>query len=123
MKKNENRIQEVTCIGCPNGCQVAVTFQDGEILSIEGYLCPTGENYARAECTHPERTLTTLMTPKYEGKPIPVRTSKPIPKDKIELCLKKIHAFHPETPVAIGDVLIKNIANLHVDVIATRDQE
>jgi CxxC motif-containing protein len=123
MKATAPRIQEITCIGCPNGCQVAVTLRGNDILSIEGNLCPTGENYAKAECTNPQRMLTTLMTPTFDGKPIAVRTSGPVPKDKIELCLKKIHAFHPKAPVAIGDVLIENLADLGVDVIATRHSD
>ena len=50
--------RELTCIGCPMGCQITVELESGEVLSVTGNTCKIGENYAKNEVTHPERTVT-----------------------------------------------------------------
>ncbi len=54
-------IQTVTCIRCPRGCSVAVHFDDEKIVEVSGNACPRGNSYARAEVTHPVRTVTTTI--------------------------------------------------------------
>ena len=39
--------KELTCIGCPLGCRIRVTLQDGQICLIDGNTCKNGEKYAR----------------------------------------------------------------------------
>ncbi len=34
-------VRELTCIGCPLGCQLTVTMGNGEI-KVEGNTCPRG---------------------------------------------------------------------------------
>ena len=36
--------KELTCIGCPVGCTVTVTMQDGTVTDITGNTCPRGKN-------------------------------------------------------------------------------
>ena len=43
-------VRELTCIGCPLGCQLTVTMGNGEI-KVEGNTCPRGEAYAKKEVT------------------------------------------------------------------------
>ena len=45
----------LTCIGCPLGCTVEVTTENGQILSVTGNTCKRGEDYARKEVTNPTR--------------------------------------------------------------------
>ena len=52
-------IRELTCIGCPMGCQLRATLEDGVVTAVTGNTCPRGDAYARKECVHPERTVTT----------------------------------------------------------------
>ena len=51
-------IRELTCIGCPMGCQLRATLEDGVVTAVTGNTCPRGDAYARKECVHPERTVT-----------------------------------------------------------------
>ena len=54
--------RELTCIVCPRGCSLKVTFTpDGKIDSISGNACKRGITYAENECTHPKRTVTTTV--------------------------------------------------------------
>ena len=41
-------VRELTCIGCPLGCQLTVTMGNDEI-KVEGNTCPRGEAYAKKE--------------------------------------------------------------------------
>ena len=34
----------LTCIGCPLGCTVEVTTENGQILSVTGNTCKRGED-------------------------------------------------------------------------------
>ncbi len=39
----------ITCIVCPNGCNVTVKEQEGGELLVEGFECKRGDKYARDE--------------------------------------------------------------------------
>ena len=77
-------IRELTCIGCPMGCQLRATLEDGVVTAVTGNTCPRGDAYARKECVHPERTVT--GTVRVLGGPlpvVPVRTQGEVPKEKV----------------------------------------
>lgn len=118
----EKRI--LTCIGCPMGCQIEVTMDGDEVISLSGNTCKRGDTYARAEVTHPVRTVT--GTVRVSGGDIPmvsVKTATDIPKEKISEIIDTIHSTSVTAPVKIGDVLIADVADTGVDVIATKEIE
>ena len=41
--------RKLTCIVCPIGCVLEVHYNDNEILSVQGNLCPRGRDYAEKE--------------------------------------------------------------------------
>ncbi|MBQ6474021.1 MAG: DUF1667 domain-containing protein [Victivallales bacterium] len=112
--------KEITCIGCPMGCQITAILEDDRIVELAGYTCPRGEIYARKECTTPERTITTLMVVPGVTMPVCVKTAGSVPKARIAECLKAIHATVPALPVKEGQVLLANVCGTGVDVVATR---
>lgn len=100
--------KELTCICCPIGCRLSVILDGKQIESISGNTCKRGEEYAKSECTNPLRTVTsTVMTAK--GIPLPVNTDRAIPKDKIFECMKIINSTVVNTPVKIGEILVKDV--------------
>lgn len=116
--------RELTCIVCPLGCKIEVTFSDaeaGKIESITGNTCRRGEEYAIAECTHPVRTLTSTVLCE-DGSVVAVKTNGPIPKEAIFDCMKAVNLCRAPLPVHIGDVLIENICDTGVDLIATANR-
>jgi len=122
---NENELPEgfkdIRCIICPTGCLVHVENIDGELI-IEGHSCKRGEEYAREEFVAPKRILTTTMQVESGFLPlIPVRSEKPIPKDKLEEILKEIAKVKTKAPIKMGDVLIQNVLGLDINIIASRD--
>lgn len=110
----------ITCITCPQSCQITLKSEDGNLLSIEGYTCKRGEEYARNEFYHPVRILTSSA--KVEGADVPlvsVRSNKPIPKELQINCIREIHKLRLHAPISRYDILIKNILNTGADIIAT----
>jgi CxxC motif-containing protein len=113
--------KDIRCIICPTGCQIHVENISGELI-IEGHSCKRGEVYAREEFIAPKRLLTTTMRVENGLLPlIPVRSDKAILKEKLQMALKEIAKIKITAPIKMGDVLIENILNLDVNIIASRD--
>ena len=55
----ENR--DLICIGCPLGCPLTVTIENGEVTEVKGNTCPKGDAYARKEVTNPTRIVTSTV--------------------------------------------------------------
>lgn len=116
----ENR--ELTCIGCPLGCQITVTMENGEVTAVAGNTCPRGDAYARKEVTNPTRVVTSIV--KVSGGPIAAvscKTKEDIPKNKIFDILEELKPVVLQAPVKIGDVVVANVAGTGVDVVATKN--
>ncbi|NBK79654.1 DUF1667 domain-containing protein [bacterium D16-76] len=115
-------VREITCISCPLGCPLRVELDEaGAVLSVTGNTCKRGEDYGRKEVTAPTRTVTSTI--KVEGAGVPVtsvRTERDIPKEKIFTCMEEIRQAVVKAPVAIGDVVIENVAGTGVNVRATK---
>lgn len=102
---------ELVCIKCPRGCLITI---DGD--SVKGNLCPKGKEYAIEEQISPMRTVTTLI--KVNGKIVPVKTSKDIPKSMIDRVLKEAESVDVKD-TKIGMIVKENILNLGVDLVVT----
>lgn len=114
---------EFTCIVCPLGCRLRVLHEDGKIVSVEGSRCPRGVVYAQNEI-EPKRTLITVVEVVGGDQPVvSVKTSKPIPKNLIPEAMCFLARVVVKAPVKAGDVLVKNLLDLGVDVVATRNVE
>ncbi|MDY3006649.1 DUF1667 domain-containing protein [Anaerococcus sp. AGMB00486] len=117
--------KELTCINCPLGCNVIVTMDDkGEIQDITGNTCKRGEIYARNEVKNPVRMVTSTVKV-IGGKlySVPVKTSDAIAKDKMKEAMYEINKASIKAPVHIGDVVVNNIANTGIDLIATANRK
>ena len=116
---------ELTCISCPLGCPPRVeTDENGQVVSVTGNTCKRGEIYGRKEVTAPERVITSTV--KVEGGTaplVPVRTKTEIPKGKIWECMAAIRKTTVNAPVKLGDVVIPNVAETGVDVVAAKTVE
>ena len=117
--------RNLTCIGCPLGCQIEVMMDEQDnILLITGNTCQNGEKYARKEVTAPTRIVTSSVQvygSKKGERMVPLKTASDIPKDKIMDVIRSLRGMSVPCPVRIGDVLMHNIADTGVDVIATKN--
>ncbi len=111
-------MKELICIICPKGCRLKVD----ENFNVEGNSCIRGVSYAKAELTNPTRMVTsTVLIKNGVINRLPVATSNAIPKDKIMDVMSEINKQKVIAPIYVGDIIIKNVLNLGVDIVATRE--
>ncbi|MEE9151300.1 MAG: DUF1667 domain-containing protein [Thermoplasmata archaeon] len=116
--------KEITCIICPISCQIIIEHRDGTIKSIEGFQCEKGKVYAEEELLSPVRALTTTIMVKDGVLPlVSVKTNKPVPKEKLFKVMDAISGVEVDAPVNIGDVLVENVFDLNIDIVATKNVE
>lgn len=114
--------RELTCIGCPVGCMLEVTLENGVVIDVNGNTCLIGKNYAEKECTNPTRIVTSSVKVRNgEINTVSVKTESDIPKSKIMQCIEELKGIVMEAPVYIGDIIVANIAETGVNIIATKD--
>ena len=112
--------KELTCIGCPLGCQVTVEMDGDIIRNISGYTCSRGKIYAEKEVTNPTRIVTsTVRVTGGERASVSVKTKEDIPKSKIFEVVKALRYVNVKAPVKIGDIIEENIAGTGVAIVAT----
>ena len=122
--------KELTCIGCPMGCQITVDIENGTVIGVKGNSCKIGDNYARREVVNPMRIVTSSVPvldngeAPCEGKHyarISVKTATEIPKAKIMDVMDAIRRTYATAPVKIGDVILHDIAGTGVALVATKN--
>jgi CxxC motif-containing protein len=117
---------EMVCIVCPVGCHLEVTKDDNAATGyiVTGATCKRGEVYGVKELTNPTRMLTSTV--KIKGalvRRLPVRTSTAIPKGKIFECMAEINKIEVNAPVKCGSIIIENVLNTGVNIIASRSMD
>nr|MDO8088871.1 DUF1667 domain-containing protein [Candidatus Sigynarchaeum springense] len=114
--------KDVICIICPNSCAITVKqMADGGKLIIEGQGCNRGETYATDEFLAPKRTLATTVRIRGAFIPLlPVRSSVPVPKEKLNDILDLLARIEVQAPFKCGAVVVQNVLGLGADIIATR---
>ena len=114
-------VKEIICTVCPRGCHITVDGDNNKVNSVKGEGCKRGLDYATAEFIAPVRILTTLV--KINGKEnelLPVRSNKPLLKEKLFDCMAEIKKVSVNLPVKMHDVIVKDICGTGVDIVATK---
>ena len=103
--------RKLTCIGCPMGCPLTVVMNGKEVVGVTGNTCKRGDVYARKEVSGGSIDM------------VSVKTKEDIPKGKIFECVKALKGIEVPAPVHIGDVILENVADTGVDIVATKNVE
>ena len=112
-------MRNLTCIICPRGCLLSVKEENGS-LQVTGNACPKGEKYAIDECTHPVRTVTSVVRVSNRADTmVSVKTENPIPKENIFDVMNVIRKTEINAPIKIGDIIVKDIFS--TNIIATKN--
>ena len=118
-------MKELICIGCPKGCKMEIKVEDGnKVLEVTGHTCKKGEAYAIKEITNPTRIITsTVKLKEYSGtnSQVSVKTETDIPKGKIFEIMDQLKGVTVSAPIKVGDVIVENIADTGVNIVATRN--
>jgi CxxC motif-containing protein len=120
--------RQITCTLCPNGCTLEVTTSGlptaAPSVEVQGNLCPRGISYALEEAIRPRRTLTTsVLVLGGVDRLASVKTSQPIPREHIGNVREELRGLCVRAPVAVGEVVARDVYGLGIDVVTTRAVE
>ncbi len=113
-------MKELICIVCPKGCHLKVDELNN--YSVTGNGCERGIEYGKNELINPMRVITSTV--KIEGalyKRCPIKTNKPIPKAKMFDVVKQLDNITLKSPVYVGQIIIKNVADTDADIVSTKN--
>lgn len=114
--------KELICITCPMGCGLTVELEDDKVLSVSGNGCKRGLDYAAAEAVRPTWMLTTTVRVRGGASPLAsVKTASPIPKELLMPSMEVLGRVTVEAPVRRGQVVLRNLLDCGVDVVATSE--
>jgi CxxC motif-containing protein len=115
-------IQKLICISCPKGCTLEVTVDGDTVVKVSGETCKKGVDYAEKEISDPRRMIATTVRVKNGFHPlVPVYSLQPVPKPLIRDVLKELRKVELSAPVVQGSVVLENVLNTGVNIIASRD--
>ena len=116
--------KEITCIVCPIGCKIIVETDGKYFKLISGNKCKKGIEYAKTEALQPTRMLTTsVLVRNGEWPLVSVKSSKPVPKDKVFSVLQQVKQVKVNAPVQSGQIILRNVADTKCNIIATKTVE
>lgn len=111
------------CIVCPMGCRLTLQEDINEErgYKISGNQCHRGVEYGIMEQVNPTRALTSTVRIKNASlSRLPVRTDHPIPKAKLFECMRILDHIEVQAPIQMGDIVVENVLNTDVNIIASR---
>lgn len=116
-----NTEREFICIVCPMGCRIRISIDEKEqILNTVGQSCKEGKEYVKSEYLNSARVLTTTVLVEGVARRIlPVRTTKPIPKENVKKAMRVLADVRVVPPVQVGQIIVPNIMNTGIDLVAT----
>lgn len=109
----------IICITCPKGCHLQV--DENNDYAVTGNNCPRGAEYGRNELLHPVRVITSTVRISGASIPrLPVKTDRPLPKERMFDCMDLINGLRVESPVQVGQILAENIFDTGVNLVAAK---
>lgn len=120
--ESEAKAVEMTCICCPIGCALKAQVNADGTVQVSGNKCPRGAAYGEKEVTNPTRIVTsTVRIAGRQDTVVAVKTASDIPKEKIMECMKALQDIEVEASVHIGEIILENVADTGVNIVATRN--
>lgn len=127
---NDNVIEtlQFNCTTCPSECLLTVEVEretDGSVAavsSVTGNSCPRGDKFAHQELTCPMRVLTTTVAVSGGDEALlPVRTAEAIPLELHAQAMDLIRGLVVNAPIHMGDVILPNLLDTNIDLVASMD--
>jgi len=111
--------KKLICIACPIGCHLEIDVNKD--YQVTGNQCKRGEVYGKKELINPTRIITsTVIIKEAQHNRLPVKTNGEIPKAMIFEIMKKLNNIVVTSPITMGDVIIPNVCDTGIDIVATR---
>lgn len=114
-------VSKLICTVCPKGCEIIILEKDGGKHEIYKNKCEKGKEYVLQEIKNPLRIFTTTVKVKGGNlSRIAVRSKEPVPKDIVVKLIKPLRKIEVTAPINKGDIIVKNILGLDIDIVASR---
>lgn len=128
MSTNAIETLQFNCTTCPSECLLTVEVERDaagalvEVHSVTGNRCPRGDKFAHQELTCPMRVLTTTVAVSGGDEALlPVRTAEAIPLELHAQAMDLIRGLIIDAPIHMGDVVLENLLNTNIDLVASMD--
>lgn len=128
MSTNVTKTLQFNCTTCPSECLLTVEVErdvNGSVAaihSVTGNRCPRGDKFAHQELTCPMRVLTTTVAVSGGDEALlPVRTAEAIPLALHAQAMDLIRGVVVDAPIRMGEVVLPNLLNTGIDLIASMD--
>lgn len=128
MSTNAIETLQFNCTTCLSECLLTVEVKRGadgavaEVYSVAGNNCPRGDKFAHQELTCPMRVLTTTVAVSSGDEALlPVRTAEAIPLALHAQAMDLIRGLVIDAPIRMGDVVLEDLLNTGIDLIASMD--
>ena len=128
MSKNATETLKFNCTTCPSECLLTVEVERdangavAAVRSVTGNSCPRGNKFAHQELTCPMRVLTTTVAVSGGDEALlPVRTADAIPLELHAQAMDLIRGVVVEAPIRMGDIVLENLLNTGINLIASMD--
>jgi CxxC motif-containing protein len=116
-----SEVTPLICITCPKGCTLEITREGDSIVDIH-QGCKRGHEYARGEIKDPRRMVASTVRVRGGLHPLlPVATSSPFPKPRIQNLLAELRRLEVAAPVKMDDVVLADACGTGINVLASRD--
>lgn len=117
-----NEPLEIICVACPKGCRLEVVREEGGQILVNNAGCKRGQEYAVGEINDPRRMVASTVRVKNALHPLlPVYTSTPFPKGRINELLVELRKVELNAPVKMDQVVIENALGTGINIVASRD--
>lgn len=127
MSTNAIETLKFNCTTCPSECLLTVEVERDvngaveAVRSVTGNSCPRGDKFAHQELTCPMRVLTTTVAVSGDEALLPVRTAEAIPLALHAQAMDLFRGLVVEAPIRMGDVVLKNLLDTNINLIASMD--
>lgn len=128
MSTNAIETLQFNCTTCPSECLLTVEVErdvNGSVAaihSVTGNRCPRGDKFAHQELTCPMRVLTTTVAVSGGNEALlPARTAEAIPLALHAQAMDLIRGVVVDAPIRMGEVVLPNLLNTGIDLIASMD--
>lgn len=113
------KVTEITCVCCPNACQVRVDETNGNAVS--GNRCRNGAAYAIHELNNPKRRVSGEV--RVIGADVdrcPVKTDRVVPRETLGNIAQALDELRVEAPIYVSQVLARDIAGTGANLVACK---
>ena len=128
MSMNAIETLQFNCSTCPSECLLTVEVERdangavAAVRSVAGNSCPRGDKFAHQELTCPVRVLTTTVAVSDGDEALlPVRTAEAIPLALHARAMDLIRGLVVNAPIHMGDVILPNLLDTNIDLVASMD--